>query len=74
MCQRWPHCHLELEEYEIDIRRIHAFYNKKFCYYMYHLALSSKPAEAVKNCCPMSSAFCDMKSFQLKLGGSHACQ
>ncbi|KAH3841650.1 hypothetical protein DPMN_115123 [Dreissena polymorpha] len=72
MCRKWPHRKNELDEYEIDIGRIHAFYGEKF--YDFHLAFSSKAAEALRNGIPVNWAMRDTENFQLILGGTRARQ
>ncbi|KAH3769530.1 hypothetical protein DPMN_170801 [Dreissena polymorpha] len=72
MCRKWRHRKNELDEYEIDIGRIHAFYGEKF--YDYHLAFSSKAAKAVRNGIPVNWAMRDTENFQLILGGTRARQ
>ena len=72
MVQAWPHRQQELEDYENDIAKIHAFYGDRF--YDYHLAFSSKAAEAVKMRIPIDWSKRDTEQFQLILGGTRARQ
>ena len=72
MVQKFPHRRQELEDYENDISKIHAFYGERF--YDYHLAFSSKAAEAVKMEVEIGWSKRDTEQFQLILGGTKARQ
>ncbi len=72
MVKKWPHRQQELEAYESDLARMHAFYGDKF--YDYHLAFASKAAEAIKLNIPIDWSRRDTELFQLILGGTRARQ